>query len=297
MKELENLSIKYNFDYDFVQQFGEELKYDQNKLSSTNVVGTNPLQLLPTCQTVIVVAIPYQKSLETTNLASFSWGIDYHKRVTEVLEAICQLFNNSVYTIDSNVLNERYFASKTNIGYLGKNSMFISEKYGSYCYLGLVLIEELITSNRKSTISCGSCNKCLVACPTNAISNQIDCSKCISERLQNRHNLNFDKLGSNIYGCDICQDVCPHNKKQQTVDGYKLVDLESNLFINKKTYQEKFSDTTFYWIGYRTFIRNVHIAYINKFNDYSKIEFLRNSNSEYLKQVYQTIMEAKNEEK
>lgn len=296
MIKLEILSKTHNFDYDFVTDLGGNFTYDECLLSAQSVVGCNVYEILPTCKSVIVVTIPYEKSLEKSNIASFSWGEDYHIRVNKILDSISSLFPNSVYTVDSNKVNERFFAAKSNIGYIGKNSMFISDKYGSYCYLGLVLIEEEIKSKRTSSIECGDCNKCIVACPVKAIGKQIDCNKCISERLQNRHNLNFEKLGSSIYGCDICQDVCPHNKKISKIDSFKYVDLEGNLFLSKKSYEELYRDCTFYWIGYRSFIRNVHLAYINKYNDYSKIEFLKNGNSEYLKKVYEKVMEGNENE-
>ncbi len=294
LKELEGLSKKYNFDYDFVSDFGESLSYDHKKLSKVCALSTNPKELLETCNTVIVVVIPYEKSIEKSNIASFSWKEDYHIRTKVILNEVSQLFDNSIYTIDSNVLNERYFANKSNIGYIGKNSMFISDKYGSYCYIGLVLIEEVISSKRITSLSCNDCTKCIEICPVGAIKEQIDCRKCISERLQSRSNLDFNNIGTNIYGCDVCQDVCPHNTRKSSLDGLKYIDYEDNLFITKKEFIDRYCNFAFYWIGYRTFIRNVHIAYINKTKDYSKIEFLRNSNSDYLRKIYDIIMEEKN---
>lgn len=297
LKKLEVLSRKYDFDFGFVSDFNEPLSVDFKKLSKTFVLGTDPTQVLKSCKTVIVVAIPYQKSVEKSNLASFSWGTDYHYRCEEILKAICKLFYNSKYTIDSNILNERYFANKSNIGYIGKNSMFISEKYGSYCYLGLVLVDVKLQNNRKCALSCGDCDLCVKACPVDAITKQIDCTKCISERLQDRHNMNFQNLGTSVYGCDICQDVCKHNQRVKTLNIFKNIDLENSLSIDKRTYKKLFENRTFYWIGYRTFIRNVHIAYVNKFRDFSKLSFLKNSNSEYLKTVYKIIMEDENGQK
>lgn len=297
LKKLKNLSKKYNFKYGFVNDFNTKFEYDTDKLSKIYAVGTNPKEVLETCQTVMVLAFQYKSDLKTRSIASISYGINYHLRINEILEEIIELFPGSIGIVDGSVLNEKYFANKSGLGYVGKNSLFISKEYGSFCNLALVLIPEKIEHNNiECNISCGTCTRCIDACPTQAIGKQLDCNKCISEKLQTRNNLDFEGTGTSAYGCDICQNVCPHNQNKVTVvtNDFNDIDLKANLFLTKREFNEQYSKRGFHWIGYRTFLRNVHIAYINTYHDYSKIEFLKASNSEYLQQVYDKIMEDKN---
>ncbi len=285
VKNLNDLAKKYNFDYGFVNDFGEELNYDINLLSKVSVLGTDPNEILEGCKTVIVFAFKHDNFSNSSNIASFSWGEDYHKKLEKIGEEISSEFNDAVFLVDTHSLNERYFANKSGIGFIGKNSMFISDKYGSFCHLALLLTTEELVGSRTSLKQCGACTRCIEVCPVNAIGDQIDCNKCISEKLQKRDNLDFTNIGTSVYGCDECQIVCPHNKidKKETML-YNGVNIEENLYLNKKDFSN-FSNRTFYWIGYRSFIRNIHVAYVNKTNDYSKLEFLKNSNSEYLRNV------------
>lgn len=284
MDRLERLSIKYDFDYGCVNQFNEKLNYDEKTLSKVCALGTDPTQILNECQTVIVFAFKHQECSEESNVASFAYGEDYHQKLRKIEEEITPLFSNGVFLVDTHSLNERYFAKKSGIGYIGKNAMFISDKYGSYCHLALLLTTEKLSSQKTSVKQCGSCSKCIEACPVGAITSTIDCTKCISEKLQSRNNLNFTGIGKNIYGCDACQSVCPHNIAKNNIKMYNKIEIEENLFLTKKEFS-KFKDSTFYWIGYRSFIRNIHVAYVNTTKDYSKLDFLEKSNSEYLQDV------------
>lgn len=290
MNRLAELAEKYDFDFDFVTDFNEEINYDQSMISDFAAVSTDPKKILPDCKTVVVLVFKYDASLEKSNIASFAWGKDYHTRISEISTHITPLFKDAQFIVDGTKLNERYFAGKSNLGYIGKNSLFISDKYGSYCNIALILTsEELKTNRSKSRKSCSECNKCIDACPASAIDEQIDCRKCIAEKLQKRNNLNFDYIGNNIYGCEICQQVCPHNINRHISNLSILnIDLEKNLFLTKNEFKV-YQDTTFSWIGYRSFIRNVHVAYVKTTGDLSKLEFLENSNSLYLKEVAKKI--------
>ncbi len=286
MRSLESLAKKYEFDFGFVNDFGEKLEYKTELLSKVSVVETDPTLLLEGCQTVIVLAFKYSKC--SSNIASFAQGEDYHEKLRRIGNEIIPLFSNSIFLVDTHQLNERYFAKKSGIGYIGKNSMFISDKYGSYCHLALILTTEKLCKTQSSKKSCGSCQKCIDVCPVNAISEQIDCSLCISEKLQSRNNLDFSGITNEVYGCDICQKVCPHNIDKQEEKLYNEIDLNENLFLTKKEFI-KHKSNTFYWIGYRSFIRNIHVAYVATTNDYSKLYFLENSGSEYLQNVARVL--------
>lgn len=286
MNRLDELAKKYEFEYDFITDFDNNINFDKNKVSKVAATKTNPNEILPNCKTVVVLTFKYESSLIDSNIASFAWGEDYHTRIKDISSEIIPLFKDAVFLVDGTDLNERYFANKSKLGFIGKNSLFISEKYGSYCNIALVLTsEEIISTSINSNIQCGDCKKCIDACPGIAIGSQIDCNKCIAEKLQRRDNLDFDNIGNNIYGCEVCQKVCPHNIKHYSdnIDVFDI-DLEQNLFLTKADFK-LYKGSPFYWIGYRSFIRNVHVAYVKSTGDYSKLDFLENSNSEYLKEV------------
>lgn len=288
MQRIYNLAQKHEFDYGFVNEFSQNLNIDHTKISKVAALATDPTIILPNCKTVIVLAFKHEKT--RGNVASFAYGEDYHNKIREVGKEITPLFKDGTLLVDTHKLNERYFAKKSGIGFIGKNSMFISDKYGSYCHLALILTTEYIENTRQSLKTCGSCSKCISSCPVNAIENQIDCNKCISEKLQLRNNFDFKNL-VNVYGCDECQVVCPHNKVDKTdLMLYNEVNLVEDLHLTKNEFM-KYKNQTFFWIGYRSYIRNVHVAYVNRTGDLSKLEFLDKSESDYLRNVSRKLRE------
>ncbi|MFV0498984.1 MAG: epoxyqueuosine reductase [Bacilli bacterium] len=284
---LKQLAKLYEFDYGFVTNFDEKLNYSEEKLSKVASVCTNPKVIMSNCKTVVVIAFKHDVSCSSSNIASFALGEDYHRRLNRIGKELEPMFKNGKFLVDTHLLNERYFAQKSGIGFIGKNSMFISEKYGSYCHLALLLTSEKIIASTPKISDCNNCRLCIDACPVEAIDDQIDCRNCISERLQKRNNLNFDKLGNNVYGCDICQKVCPMNngKYNECI----VETLTPVLLSMTRNEFKQYDNRGFYWIGYRTFIRNIHIAYINKTKDYSKLKYLESSNSGYIKKVIKIL--------
>ncbi len=273
------------------------VKYVKKEIEKNNSkYATSKTYLNEDFKSVMVVIVPYESVSNQTSdgvVASFAWGSTYQYRITKLLEKLSKGYPNSKYSVDSNTVNERYYASKSGLGYLGKNSMFISNNYGPNCYIGLIYIKEELEFANELNMDCGNCNKCLESCPTNALNEySVDCNLCISENLQNKKTLsNFKSHGNRVYGCDECIKVCPHFKSIVSNDEFTGIDLKSNLKITRQDFDSKYKDTTLYWIGYRTFIRNVHIAYINEYKDYTELEFLNESNSEYLKSVYNVLKE------
>ncbi len=281
-----NCNLEYEIAY---------VKYERHDIESNNSrYATTKTYFECDFKSVIVVIIPYDTT--TTNdfdgsVAMFSWGSTYQHKVEEILKEISEKYNESKYSVDSNIINERYYAAKSGLGFIGKNSMFISNKYGPTCYIGLIYVKEELDYANEISNMCGSCSKCISSCPTSALSEfNVDCNKCISESLQNKNRVgDFSHHSNKVYGCDECITCCPYFKKRDTDVLFTGIDLKSTLEISKQDFEKLYKYTSLYWIGYRTFIRNVHIAYINKYQDYSKIEFLNKSNSEYLKRIYKDL--------
>lgn len=196
----------------------KEKRYDPRLL----VEGTRSIV------TVLYNYFPKQKLPETDNfkIAKYAYGADYHdvlkRKMRQLLERIenhvgkmqgCRVF------VDSAPVLDRAWAVKCGLGFIGKNTSLIHPKKGSFFFIGhLFLPMELTETGHESTNRCGRCTRCIEACPTGALEApfRIDARKCISYlTIEHKGSLvGFDPNRFNdwIYGCDICQDVCPYNR-------------------------------------------------------------------------------------
>lgn len=203
---------------------------------------------------------------------------DYHdimkKRLKQVAISLqgqvsCRLF------VDTAPLAEKPMAQQAGLGWQGKHTNVVSREFGSWLFLGILLTDLPIEAfDRPEIDHCGSCNKCLVACPTDAFPKPyvIDARRCISyltieykgvipEELA-------EKFGNRIYGCDDCLSACPWNKFAQESHeiGFKAREIADNpshellLSLTDESFREKFSKSPIKRIGYVRFIRNVLIA-------------------------------------
>jgi epoxyqueuosine reductase len=156
-------------------------------------------------------------------IASYAWGLDYHDLMAPRLEALAQwlqaeagLTSHRVY-VDTGAILERAHAQQAGLGFVGKNTMLIHPRRGSYFFLGEILLDlEFNVYDQPARASmCGTCTRCLVACPTNAFPKPyvLDARRCISYHtieLKSSIPHEFrDAIGNWVFGCDICQDVCP----------------------------------------------------------------------------------------
>jgi len=179
--------------------------------------------------------------------------------------------------VDSAPVLERPWAKAAGLGWIGKNSLLISKEYGSYVFIGELIIDiDLDYDSPFTTDYCGSCSRCIDACPTGAIvaPGTVDARKCISyHTIENKNEVPADiraKLQNQIFGCDICQDVCPWNKKVKTIQSEDFKPVEGLLEMDKKnweeldplTYSKIFKKTAFERAGYYQIMRN--ISYLNE---------------------------------
>lgn len=164
-------------------------------------------------------------------ISKYAIGDDYHNIIKKKLNIISlkikDLFlksiNMRVY-VDTGPILERAYAVKSGLGWIGKNSCLINKKDGSWFFLSNILVDqELVYDDSYSKDFCGTCNKCIDSCPTDAIVSDkvIDSRKCISYLTIENKNYIKDELAkkflNNIFGCDICQEVCPWNRKSPIV--------------------------------------------------------------------------------
>jgi epoxyqueuosine reductase len=188
--------------------------------------------ILPGVRSLVVVGLDYRDYVPTDLLedpsrgrfASYAWGLDYHDIMTPRLEALADWLraesghplSQRVY-VDTGPLLERSHAYSAGLGFVGKNTMLIHPRRGSYFFLGEILTDlEFSDYDTPGPASrCGSCTRCLAACPTDAFPRPyvLDARRCISA-LTIEHKGWIDAslrplFGNWVYGCDVCQDVCP----------------------------------------------------------------------------------------
>lgn len=184
----------------------------------------DPDSLLPGCKSIFMVALNYyQPNSSDPKIAKYALGRDYHKVIQKKLRNITKALPASWNTricVDSAPLMERDFAQLAGLGWYGKNTMIINSARGSWFLLGSLLIDQELEYDDPAVGGCGTCTACIDACPTVAIHFekerwQVDATRCVSYLTIEEKEENFDlegELGGWLFGCDVCQDVCPFNQ-------------------------------------------------------------------------------------
>jgi epoxyqueuosine reductase len=189
--------------------------------------------VLPSARSVIVVAAVYNTGRpystecadpSRAHVARYAWGDDYHEVIGSRLEALLawmrerspEPFEARAY-VDTGPVLERVYARHAGIGWIGKNTCVINPDLGSWIFLGEILCSLVLQPDAPALDQCGTCTLCLEACPTQALvaPGVLDANRCISY-LTIEHRGAIDPalaagIGSHVYGCDICQEVCPWN--------------------------------------------------------------------------------------
>lgn len=254
--------------------------------------------ILPGVQSLVMVGLDYRPMLDAHpalhdrsrgRIASYAWGLDYHDVMTPRLEQLAAWLGQTagveaaqrVY-VDTGAVLERSHAMQAGLGFTGKNTMLIHPRRGSYFFLGEILttlaFDQYDTPHKPNL--CGSCTRCLDACPTNAFPTPfvLDARRCISA-LTIEHKGWIDPalrplMGNWVYGCDVCQDVCPWQRfalpAQEAAfmpDGLldraadriapKLLDL---LTLDERGFQQKFAGSAMVRVKRDRLVRNACIA-------------------------------------
>lgn len=250
---------------------------------------TNPALLFDNPQSIIAIAVAYPAKLKDPPksepgarrgiMSRSAWGDDYHKVLRDRLakleawlrERVPELRVESM--VDTGALSDRAVAERAGIGWSAKNCSIISPELGSWIYLGEMITNLPFTPDEPVTESCGSCTKCIDACPTDALvgPGQLNSSRCISFVTQTKGMLTDEfmrKIGNRLYGCDTCQTVCPVNRgknwthQQELQPDMELVKplLVPLLTIGNKEFQARYGRTSSAWRGKKPIQRNAVIA-------------------------------------
>ncbi|MBN1488356.1 MAG: tRNA epoxyqueuosine(34) reductase QueG [Phycisphaerae bacterium] len=195
---------------------------------------SNPTAMLAGARSIIVVALQYaqpsppgpEDSRPRGRIARYAWGQDYHdvlrdklrQLVARLREALPEAFDSRI-CVDTAPILERELATAAGIGWIGKNTLVLNAKRGSYFFLGELITTLEFTPDAPANDHCGSCTRCLDACPTQAFvePHVMDARRCIAYlTIERRDDIPAEfhaAMGNWIYGCDICQEVCPFNRK------------------------------------------------------------------------------------
>jgi len=270
----------------------------------------NPFLYMPGGKTIISIAFPYLYNLDLekgTYFSKYTLGRDYHIVTTEYMEKICKFIRDmgakAICLVDGNALPERYIAWQSGVGFIGKNNTLITEKYGSYVFLGEIITDLIIELDKPLKQKCDNCEMCLEACPTNSILNSElgmdnNANICLSYITQKKNieDFWFEKLNGRLFGCDTCQIVCPYNKKIQFSDikefkpykHMKNIDLQSLINIDNQLFKDKYKITSCGWRGKNIIKRN---AIINAFSiGKGKIITAYKDTSPYIRDYYYRLL-------
>lgn len=268
----------------------QELGYQSGFEKGSVAERTEPKRLLPEAQSIISIAVAYPsrmrkdapKSRKEERRGFFcraSWGMDYHDVLRERLRKLESFIHEKVedavtkVMVDTGELSDKAVAERAGIGFVGKNTILITEEYGSFVYLGELITNIPFVPDTPVEDGCGDCRLCIDTCPTGAIvqGGQLNATRCIAFLTQTKDFLPDEfrgKLGNRVYGCDTCQLVCPKNKKIdfhlhpefEPEDDVAKPKLKPMLTMSNREFKETFGHVAGSWRGKKPLQRNAIIG-------------------------------------
>jgi len=248
----------------------------------------DPQKVLPGARSVVVLALNYwqgegdrrSQTAATTGgrIARYAWGGDYHDVLEKNLQALADFLatagGRQKFYVDTGPVLERDFAAEAGIGWHGKSTMLLNRQLGTWFFLAEILTTLELPPDPPQVARCGSCTRCIDACPTGAITapHQLDARRCISYltiELKGSIPLEFRPLiGDRIYGCDDCLDACPWNRFAQVAregafaarPAVTQMRLRDFLALDEARFREIFRGSPIKRIKRRGFLRNVCVA-------------------------------------
>jgi epoxyqueuosine reductase len=251
----------------------------------------DPRRVLPECRSILVLAAEYahpgqqqviEDSKSAGSIASYAWGRDYHRVLAEKMEELVRFMEQETgdpfpykCCTDSAPILERDLAQQAGLGWIGRNTCLIHPELGSFFFLAEVLVGIALDPDAPFTADrCGNCSNCITACPTQCIlaDRTLDARRCISYlTIENRGDIPESlrpALENRVFGCDLCQQVCPWNRKapgshDPEFDASKEIqnlNLSREMGLSSKEFKQKFTDSPILRSKYRGYLRNVAVA-------------------------------------
>lgn len=238
-------------------------------------------------KSIIVAAFPYYcGENEDSNISMYCRGYDYHIVAKKIMESISEKIVNEFSNLEKNPMDikteifvdngplvDRHLAYISGIGFWGLNGSIITEKYGSYVFIGYIVTNLDIEKDEPLEKTCLKCKRCIKNCPGNALleNYSMNAKKCLSYITQKKgilteNEIDIIKKSGSIFGCDVCQNVCPHNKdievtnieelKNNLINKLTLSELEN---ISNREFKRRYCDRAFSWRGKGILVRNLEI--------------------------------------
>ncbi len=259
----------------------------------------DPRLLFPGARSLIVTAMNYFPAVKQDSdlrFAYYAYGADYHYVIRSYLSQLFDYIQSDIVPhlspgfhlegrpfTDSAPLLEHYWAVRSGIGFLGRNRLLILPRRGSYYFIGTLIVNLPLPADRPLNISCGTCRRCLEACPTQALrptatGTHVDARCCISyQTIENRtEEIPADvasRISDRVYGCDTCQQVCPWNRfasptripEFQPSPEFLALDTKGLLSMGSGGFKRLFRHSAVMRAGYKGLLRNVR--YVSKKTD------------------------------
>ncbi len=241
-------------------------------------IRIDPKRTMCDVESIIVCLFPYFTGYpRESNLSKYAHSIDYHlliqrklNQIGEYLKGQIEGFHFQSY-VDTGPLVDRYLAYLAGLGYFGLNNHIITDQYGSYVLIGYLLNNYPFEPDVPMDRVCDCCGLCIEKCPGSALLGnfEMDPNKCCSFITQKKEALNHQEIDilrrtKTIFGCDICQDVCPHN---QNIQHTNLEEFKKDLIftvhkkeieeMSNKDFKRKYGDRAFSWRGKKVILRNL----------------------------------------
>ena len=241
--------------------------------------GKNAKEALNGAKTLIVCAFSYYNGAEKGNISRYAQGIDYHTVARDKMKPIVAMLAEQGYAAeayaDNGALNERLLGTLSGISFVGKNHMAINESLGSYFFIGYVITDCELEPDKENDKSCMGCGMCVKACPLGALANDVfDEQKCLSYITQKKGELSDVEIEvmhrcNTIWGCDVCQEVCPHNKalaitEIEEFNDNLIIDLKINEELSNREFKKQYGNRAFAWRGKNIILRNQNAIYNRK---------------------------------
>lgn len=257
----------------------------------------DPFQIMADAETIVMIATSYyvnqtddHKNTDslTGRLARFAWGRDYHHILHQQLkmlgDALQQQEAGLQYHafVDTGPLVERYLAVQAGMGIYGYHNCLIVPGMGSYVVLGGLIINQPVAGSEDGPLpaaNCEGCGRCQQACPSRALETPgiIDPRRCLSHLLQQKEMIPVEwreAMGNGLYGCDVCQEVCPHNRipapashpEMIASTAQSFIDLPHLLSLSNREFNRLYRQTAFGWRGQKVMQRNALMALGNSGN-------------------------------
>jgi epoxyqueuosine reductase len=291
--------------YDFLKSWIAEQRHASMEYMASRIEAyASPSSILPNARSILMLGVRYSTKDSSDELADYQIakyaqsGIDYHDWVRERLKKLSAFHRELTPharvrgVVDTAPLLERDYAKQAGLGWIGKNTLLINPQLGSGTFLAALLTTEELGPSRQVSKSdmpdCGSCRKCLDACPTGALEAPyvLNANRCLSYLTIEHKGPIEDKtalaMGDQLFGCDRCQDVCPWNKRldasaasesafpSASENGVSLDPIEL-LSLDEDTFRERFKKTPFARPGRSAMLRNAAIVLGNRYASSSEI--------------------------